>query len=467
MDIDADLLVIGAGAGGLGLSSVATRLGFNVVLLESGKMGGDCLNYGCVPSKALIACAAQAQSLRVGAVFGVGSVEPQIDFAKVMDYVASVVSKIAVHDSVERFESLGVRVIQSAGTFIDENTVMAGEHKIRARKIVLATGSSPLVPNIPGLSDIDYLTNESVFSLREQPKHLIVIGGGPIGCEMAQAFSRLGTKVTMLVRSRVLSKDEPELAKLLKDNLVTEGITIHENCGIDSFSKDGHNIIIKTSTGKVVGTQVLVAVGRVANTDKLNLSNANIAIDKGYIVVNSRLRTTNKKVYAIGDVIGHHAFTHAAEYQVGVIVTNLFFKIPKKVNYRAFPWVTYCSPEFAHVGLKTAEALSLDPKGKTLTWSFTSNDRATTANTTLGKVIISVNARSVVVGASILGPNAGDLIQSWTNVIANKRKIGELANIIVPYPTYAEINKRVSGSYFTDKLFSNKVKSIVKFLYRL
>lgn len=465
-DISTDILIIGAGAGGLGLASVASRLGINVTLLESGKMGGDCLNYGCVPSKALISCAKKMQNCKDADKYGINLQNIEVDFSKVMQYVGSVVQTISVHDSVERFSSLGVNVILEQGEFIGHDKVRAGHNTITAKKIVIATGSSPVVPNVSGLENVKFYTNESIFEITKQPKHLLIIGGGPIGCELAQAFCCLGSKVTMLVRSRILPKEEEELSCLLIDKMKQNGICIHENCDIKEISENSNQISIRTNTGDISGTDLLLAVGRRPNISSLNLSKAGIDINGDNIIVNKKLQTKNKRVYAIGDVVSHHNFTHVAEYHVGILISNFFFKVPKKVDYYALPWVTYCDPELAHVGLRYDTALALDPKTKVLKWDFTANDRAVAESNTTGRIIIYVNSKSVVVGASILGPHAGELIQSWTSIIARKRKISELTNIIVPYPTYSEISKRVSGSYYTDKLFSSKTKAIAKFIFK-
>lgn len=464
-EIFAELLVVGAGAGGLGLSSVASRLGVQVTLLESGKMGGDCLNYGCVPSKALINCGRVSQTIKDAKKYGIKVDSASVDFEKVMSFVGGVVDTIAVHDSVERFTSLGVNVIQHVGKFIGHNKVQAGDYIITAKKIVIATGSSPVVPNIEGISDVRFYTNETIFSIQEQPKHLIVVGGGPIGCELAQAFNSLGSKVTMLVRSHILPKEEKELSDTLINKMQEEGIEIIEKCSIEKLSSNNNDITVHTNKGAINGTTLLFAVGRQANIKGLDLGKAGIDSDGKSVLVNERLQTSNKKVYAIGDVISHHSFTHVAEYHVGILISNLFFKLRKKVNYDALPWVTYCSPELAHVGLYHKDALAKDPKTRQLQWGFDANDRATTSGNTIGKVLVSVNSKSVVVGVSILGPNAGELIQSWTNIIARKRKISELSSIIVPYPTYSEINKRISGSYYTEKFFSKKVKTIARFIF--
>ena len=469
--ITADICVIGAGSGGLSVAAGASQMGAEVVLLEKGKMGGDCLNYGCVPSKALIAAGHAADTIRHAGRFGVNGHEPEVDFPGVRDHVRGVIAAIEPHDSVERFEGLGVTVIQAAGSFTGPGEVVAGDTRIKAKRFVIATGSSAAVPPIPGLDRAPFLTNETVFDLAERPEHLIVIGGGPIGSELAQAQRRLGAKVSLLEMFTVLGKDDPDVTAFARRRLVEDGIDIHEGIAIKEISQDGNGIAAVIEENgqerRILGSHLLVAAGRKANVDGLNLEAAGVAYSPKGIEVDDRLRSSNKKIFAIGDVAGGYQFTHMAGYHAGIVIRNILFKLPAKVNYRAVPWVTFTDPEVAHVGLTEAEARKqFGDKVRALKWSFEENDRAQAERVTEGLVKVVVGARGKVLGASIAGAHAGELIQPWVLAISQGLKIGAMANIIAPYPTLGEVNKRAAGSYYTPSLFSERTRKIVRFLQR-
>ena len=469
--IQADICVIGAGSGGLSVAAGASQMGAKVVLLEKGKMGGDCLNYGCVPSKSLIAAGHAADTVRHAGRFGVNGHEPEVDFLGVRDHVRSVIAAIAPHDSVERFEDLGVTVIQSAGSFTGPGEVVAGDTRIKAKRFVIATGSSAAVPPIPGLDQVPFLTNETVFDLAERPNHLIVIGGGPIGAELAQAQRRLGARVSLLEMFTVLGKDDPEVTAFARKRLVEDGIEIHEGIAIKEVAPQGNGVAVTIEengeTKQLVGSHLLVAAGRKANVGGLNLEVAGVAYSPKGIEVDARLRTTNKKIFAIGDVAGGYQFTHMAGYHAGIVIRNALFKLPAKVDYKAVPWVTFTDPEVAHVGLTEAQAREqYGDKVRALKWSFAENDRAQAEQATEGLIKVVVGARGKILGASIAGLHAGELLQPWVLAISQGLKIGAMANIIAPYPTLGEVNKRVAGSYYTASLFSERTKKIVRFLLR-
>ena len=466
--IKTDLLVIGAGSGGLSVAAGAVQMGADVTLLEGHKMGGDCLNYGCVPSKALIASGKVAWGQSHAQKYGVANVAPQVDYAAAKDHVADVIAEIEPNDSVERFEGLGVRVIQEYGEFLSPTEVKAGDHIITARRIVIATGSSPLVPPIPGLENVPYLTNETLFELREQPEHLLIIGGGPIGLEMAQAHRRLGSKVTVIEGMKALGKDDPELAAIVLENLRAEGIEIEEDALAQEIRGSAGAIEVETKDGRVFkGTHLLMAVGRKANIDKLNLEAAGIERTRNGIKVDSGMRTTNKKVYAIGDVAGGLQFTHVAGYHAGLIIRSALFGLPAKERTDHIPWATYTDPELAQVGLTEAQAR--EKHGDALEvarFHFNHNDRAIAERKTAGLIKVMV-VKGRPVGASIAGYQAGELINLWALVIANKLKMSAVANMVAPYPTIGELNKRAAGAYFSPRLFENpKVKRIVGFVQR-
>lgn len=466
--IHCDIAIIGAGAGGLSVAAVASQLGLRTVLIESEKMGGDCLNFGCVPSKSLLAAAKAAQHFRASGQYGIEPVDPKVNFAKVMAYVASVVETISVNDSVERFTKLGAEVILAKAEFVDATTIRAGNKLVSARRFVIATGSSPAVPPIPGLENIPFYTNETIFELRDQPQHLVIIGGGPIGCELAQAFCYLGVKVTLLEVATIMPKDEPDLVNIIRTSLRKNGVDLLEGVQVKEVRKNQEYIEIvieQNGTERVIsGSHLLLATGRKPNIATLNLTKANIAHSNKGIITNDQLRTTNKKVYAIGDVVGSYQFTHIANYHAGIVIKNAIFKLASKVDYSAIPWVTYTDPELAHVGLLASEAVNSYPDCQIIELPFADNDRAQTESHTTGKIKVIVTKKGKILGCSILGPNAGELILPWIMLIKNRKTLREISDITIPYPTLNEISKRVASEFYKPKLFSTLVKKIVNFL---
>ena len=466
-----DIAIIGAGSGGLSVAAGAAQLGARVVLAEKHKMGGDCLNYGCVPSKALIAAAEAAEVVRTSERFGVNGHEPEIDFLKVNRHVNGVIDSIAPHDSVERFRGLGVDVIEAAAQFTGSSTIVAGDREISARRIVIATGSSAFVPPIPGLRDVPFLTNETVFDLTEAPGHLIVIGGGPIGLELAQAHRRLGSKVTVVEVLSILPKDDPEAAAVVRSRLASEGVSIVERAKVDRVAREGNMIAVMISTGAraqwIEGTHLLVAAGRRPNVSGLGLEVAGIEHGPAGINVDHRLRTTNKRVFAIGDVAGGFQFTHMAGYHAGIVIRNALFNLPAKVDYRAVPWVTYTEPELAHVGHTEASAKLKDASAKSVKWPFEENDRARAERATEGFIKAVVGKGGLIVGATIVGRHAGELILPWVLAVQKRLTMRDMASIIAPYPTLGEVSKRVAGAWFTPQLFSDRTRKVVSLVQRL
>ncbi|MBS9715567.1 dihydrolipoyl dehydrogenase family protein [Pseudohalocynthiibacter aestuariivivens] len=466
--IKTDICIIGAGSGGLSIASGAVQMGADVVLIEGHKMGGDCLNYGCVPSKALIAAGKAAHAMETGAPYGVSPITPKVDYGAAKDHVAKVIGTIAPHDSVERFEGLGVKVISEYGQFISPTEVQAGDTVITARRFVVATGSSPFVPPIPGLDSVPYETNETIFELREKPKHLLVIGGGPIGMEMAQAHRRLGSEVTVIEGMKALGKDDPELAEIVLENLRAEGIEIAEDAMAAEIRGKVGAIEVEVKDGRVFkGSHLLMAVGRKPNLEKLKLDAAGVETHRGGVKVDDSLRTTNRRVYAVGDVASPLQFTHVAGYHAGVVIKSMLFGLPSKVRVDHIPWATYTEPELAQVGLTEAQARETHGDLLEVTRiEFSGNDRAIAEGKTQGLIKVMI-VKGRPVGASIAGPQAGELIGVWALVIANKLKIGAVANMVAPYPTLGEVNKRAAGAYYTPRLFDNpKVKRIVRFVQR-
>jgi pyruvate/2-oxoglutarate dehydrogenase complex dihydrolipoamide dehydrogenase (E3) component len=465
-----DLCVIGAGSGGLAVAAGAVQMGAKVVLIEQGRMGGDCLNYGCVPSKSLIAAGRAAHAMRNAGRFGVDGHEPEVDFLRVRDHVKGVIAAIAPHDSQERFEGLGVEVIRAHACFVGPQEVEADGRRIRARRIVIATGSSPAVPPIPGLAEVPYLTNETVFDLTERPEHLIVIGGGPIGCELAQAHRRLGARVTVLERFDILPKDDPEAVRLVREQLLAEAIDLREHVEVKRIAREGNGVAATVaqsgSEQRLGGSHLLIAAGRRANVDGLGLEAGGIEYGPEGIKVDARLRTSNRRVYAVGDVVGGLQFTHVAGHHASVVLKNILFKLPAKVEDRAVPWVTYTDPELAQVGLTEAQAEERGVEVQAVRWSFAENDRAQTERATGGVAKVLVDRRGRLRGATIVGAQAGELIQIWVLALANGIKIGAMAQFIAPYPTLGEVSKRAAGSYYAPKLFSDRTRRLVRLLMR-
>ncbi len=467
-NIKTDILIIGGGSGGLSLAAGAAQMGADVVLLEGHKMGGDCLNYGCVPSKALLAAGKAAHSREMGAEMGIAPATPEIDFAAARTHVENVIATIAPHDSVERFEGLGVKVIEEYGAFTSPSEVVAGNTKISARRIVIATGSSPFVPPIPGLDTVPYETNETIFALREKPRHLLVIGGGPIGMEMAQAHRRLGCEVTVIEGMKALGRDDPEAAAIVLDALRSEGIEIAEDALAAEVRGTAGALEVACKDGRVFsGSHLLVAVGRKPNTDRLNLKLAGIETTKAGIKVDASLKTTNRKVYAIGDIAGGAQFTHVAGYHAGIVIRSALFGLPAKAREDHIPYATYTTPELAQIGLKEAEAREIHrDKLEIARFDYSGNDRAIADNMTTGFIkVMLVKGRPV--GVTIVGHQAGEHINLWALVLANKMKMSQVAAMVSPYPTIGEISKRAAGAYFSPRLFDSKgVKRMVGLVQR-
>jgi pyruvate/2-oxoglutarate dehydrogenase complex dihydrolipoamide dehydrogenase (E3) component len=462
-----DIAIIGAGSAGLSVAAAAAQFGEKVVLFEKGEMGGDCLNTGCVPSKALLAAGKAAQAHRSSAQFGVTPDDPKVDFAKAMAHVESVISTIAPLDSQERFEGLGVTVIRAAVRFTGANTVEANGISYTARRIVIATGSRAGVPPIPGIHDVPFFTNETIFKNRVLPKHLIIIGGGPIGMEMALAHRRLGAEVTVLEAFQPLGKDDPELAKVVLDSLNAEAIKIRGGIKIERIEKSKTGIRVVAAENEIIeGSHLLVAAGRSANVDGLDLEKAGIDFTKRGITVDQGLRSvSNKRVYAAGDVAGGLQFTHVAGYHAGLIIRNALFRLPVKNRTDIIPWVTYTDPELAHVGLTEKDAKAQHGESvRVLRWQFHENDRALAEGKSKGLVKLVTAKNGRILGCSIVGPNAGDLIAMWTLAITQKLKVSAIAGMVLPYPTLGEAGKRAAITYYAGVTEKPLIRKLIGFL---
>jgi pyruvate/2-oxoglutarate dehydrogenase complex dihydrolipoamide dehydrogenase (E3) component len=470
-----DLCVIGGGSGGLAVAATAARLGVRVALVEKGKMGGDCLNYGCVPSKALIEAGRRAHAMRTSAPFGIAPVEPVIDAAAVNAHVRSVIGEIAPIDSVRRFAGLGVQVFQDAGRFLDASRLAVGDDVITARHFVVATGSTAAVPPIPGLADVPYLTNETIFAQREAIPHLLVVGAGPIGLELGQAYRRLGSRVTVLDAGRALAKADPELSRLVVARLRAEGVEIHETvqiARIDGRRAGGAqqvwaSLIAAEGLRTIEASHVLVAAGRRPNVAGLGLDAAGVAVTAQGITVDRGLRTTNRRIFAIGDVVGGPQFTHVAGHHAGVVVKRALFRLPARVASDTIPWVTFTDPEIAHAGLDEQAARARHRAIHVYRWPFAENDRAQTARATDGFIKVITDKKGRILGATIVGAEAGELIALWALALNRGLNIRAMADWIVPYPTLSEVSKRAALGVYASAATKPAVRRLVRLLGRL
>lgn len=461
-----DICVIGGGPGGLSAAAAAAAFGVPTVLVERGKMGGDCLNTGCVPSKALLAAAKRAEWIRNAGSFGVVVQSIGVNFTKVHDHVQTVIAAVAPANSVEQFTGLGVRVIQASAKFKDHKTVLAGDVEIRARRFVIATGSAPAVPPIPGIDSGPYLTSDSIFDLKERPEHLIVIGGGSVGLEVAQAFRRLGSSVTVLEAAQPLVHDDAECAAVVLGQLEREGMVIQSGVNVIGVSHAGATVTVTIefvgAEQTITGSHLLVATGRKPTVDGLDLEAAGIRHDRSGIVVNRKLKTSNRRVYAIGDcVAGRLKFTHAANYHAGLVIRNALFRLPVRVNNDAVPWVTFTEPELAHAGLTEAQARARRMNIRVARWPYHENDRAQTERETHGHIKVITTRKGRIVGATIVGAQAGELIGMWTLAIARGLNIRAFTGIVLPYPTLAELGKRAAIDFFAPSLTGPWVRRII------
>ena len=440
--IRTDLLIIGAGAGGLSVAAGAAQLGVKVVLLEGDKMGGDCLNYGCVPSKALIAFSNQKKPKQ---------------FIEAMSFVRQAIKEIEPHDSENRFRSLGVNVIREYGRFVDAKTVAAGAYEIQSRRIVIATGAHTSIPKINGLSDIPYYTNQTIFDLAQKPSHLLVLGGGPVGVELAQAFTRIGIKVTIFEKQKILSNFSSEQVKILRCNLLADGVNLKEEASIEEFSQAGSKLTVRLESGeRITGSDLLVATGKLPNLQSLNLNVAGISFSDKGIETDEYLRTKNRKIYAIGDVAQFENFTNVANHHAGIVLKSITTGLKTSTQKEMQPRVIYTTPEIGSVGLSKAQAIKkYGDKLKISRVNFSDNDRAITDDKKLGWIEIYIH-RNLVVGASVIGIGAGELLNFWSFMISNRISIYKVAKTSFAYPTLGEVNKKLVTNYISPKIFKNR-----------
>ncbi len=458
---DYDLCIIGGGAAGLVTAAGAAALGAKVILIEKHRLGGDCLYTGCVPSKTLLHCADVAQTIKTSQDFGLSATIDAIDQNTVMQCVADVIKSIEPNDSPERFREMGVEIVFAEARFIDEDRLIIEGREISARKFVLATGSRPFIPPISGLDFTDYLSNETIFQLTDNVDHLVIIGSGPIGCEMAQSFVRLGSKVSLVSGSSILPREDSDMSAVVQQQFIDEGIELYLNCPVHSVEKlkSGLCVQLNDST-KIVGSHLLIATGRQANIENLGLENAGVMVENKRLKLDARLRTSNKKIYACGDVAGPYLFTHMAEYQAGIVLRNTLFHLPAKAQTKYIPWCTFTSPELARVGLSELEAQQSGIKYRVYIFPFSELDRGITDGETNGMAKIITSPRGKLLGACIVGPHAGELIAEYVLALSQGLNVSALTNTIHIYPTLAQINRRVADQRMKESLTLSRKKWI-------
>ncbi len=468
--LNADLVVIGAGSGGLSVASGAAQLGLKVVLFEKGEMGGDCLNYGCIPSKALIAAANAAHQARSCSALGVDAPQVNVDFTQVMAHVQRTIAAIAPNDSQARFEGLGVQVIRDTAYFLGPRAVATDEVEVSARKIIIATGSRPIIPTIPGLADTPCLTNETIFELKALPERLIVLGGGPIGIELGQAFRRLGSQVVIIGAGPMLGREDRQAAEVVLAQLARDGVELLN--GYTAVRIEAGPIVIIDGPGgerRIDGSHLLVAVGRAPNLEALDLGRGNVAFTPQGVTTDAGLRsTTNRRVFAVGDAAGQGQFTHLAGAHAALVVRRAVFGLPVDARTLALPRVTYCDPELAAIGLSEAEARRQYGENIRIEQiAFAENDRAQAEGDVRGFGKLITKSKGKVLGVTLVGRHAGDHIGTWALAISAGLKLSQLTNMIAPYPTRGEINKRLAGQWYLPALFSNRTRRLVQMLKHL
>ncbi len=473
-ELKAELCVIGAGAAGLAVAGAAVALGVPVVLIEKGRMGGEHLNTGCVPSKAMLAAGHRAETFRTGAPFGIEAARPVVEFDQVNDHVHRVINSVAANSSRERLGGLHIRVIEGEARFLDGRTVAVGQGEdvrfnVRARRFVIATGSKPVQLAVSGIDHCPYFTNETIFDARERPKHLIVIGGGPTGLELAQAFRRLGSEVTVLELNKPLAGEDPECAAIVLDALEREGVTIRSGAKVERVRalRQRIEVVLAGDTEETIqGTDLLVTIGRQPNSMGLNLDAAGVQHGPSGITVNKRFGTSNRRIYAIGDVTGLPHSTHSAQHQAALLVRHMLFRLPVTFRVDEIPRVTFTEPELAHVGLTEERAREVHGTVRLLRWPYLDNDRAQAERETRGHIKVVTDTRGLILGVTIVGAAASEQISAWTLAINHGLNIRAMADLVVPYPTYMEVGKRAAISFFAPKLSTSWVRRLSGFLRR-
>ncbi len=473
---DYDIGILGGGAAGLTIASGAAQFGAKTLLIEKEKsLGGDCLHFGCVPSKTLIRTANVYHLMKNAEKYGLPGVDLKpVDYSEVAKRIQSVIGVIQEHDSKERFCKLGARVEFGNASFTDEHAVRLNGEKYSAKSWVIATGSSPAIPPMEGIDKTPYISNKEIFSLSNLPKSMIAIGGGPISSELAQAFNRLGTKVTVIeLGNQILGVEDKDIADHLMNILISEGITFHLGSSILRVRDLGNakEVVIKNGAGgsslSLRAETILVAAGRQANLQGLGIEGISLAFDRKGLKVDGRLRTNHKHIFAAGDATGAYQFTHAAGYEGGVVLSNAILHLPRETDYTNFPWCTYTDPELASIGMNEKRAAAAGIHYSVWTEEFKANDRSLAEGEAIGKIKLLLNEHEKPIGVQILGPHAGELVSEWVAIMNGKVRLSTIASAVHPYPTLGEINKKVVGNFFSGKIFSEKVKKALKFFFNL
>lgn len=469
--IQADLCIIGAGAAGLAVANSASQLGAETILIEEQKeLGGSSFHHNCIPSKSLISSSKIAQLIKRSESYGINIQKFNIDFKDISSHMQRVKQEVGLSYAAERFEGMGVKIIRGHAEFISQTELKVDDKIIEARRFVIATGSKPAIPPYPGLTDIDYLTNETIFMQETLPKHLIILGGEPFAIEIAQAFARLGSKVTILEIFTMLDQYDPEIVNILRKRFLHENIEIKEKIHIRDIKKDGNQIAVTiqhdNQEEKITGSTLYLAAGRIPHYDHLNLAAAEVEGNVKGIMVDDRLRTTNKRIFAVGDVIGHAPYSHCAQLQASVVIKNALFMWPAKVDYSALSRVTFTDPEIAQVGVMEKELLLQNTKFRTLRWSYGENNRAILDHLSSGIIKVTITPSGRILGASIIGAHAGEIIMPWAMAIKNKMKISAIADVIAPYPTYSVINNEAANIFYLAKILSGRLRKVVNFIQK-
>jgi pyruvate/2-oxoglutarate dehydrogenase complex dihydrolipoamide dehydrogenase (E3) component len=477
-----DLIVIGGGAAGLSTASGCSQLGMKTALVEPHRMGGDCLYYGCVPSKSLLRTAAVARGIRDAGDFGLSvSALPRgeggpADYKPIAERIRGIIGAIAPHDSPDRFRSLGVEVFEQGALFSDPHTLVLDDGKrISARSIVLATGSRPRVLPVPGIEEAGYITNIDIFSLESLPSSLAIIGGGPIGVEMGQAMARLGVRVSIIEAApHILIREDEDMAAIIRERLVKEGVTLVEGVSVEGVSAEavsgqdaGGLKTLKLSDGsELKAEEILMAAGRVGNTENLNIAASGVEVERGFFKVDDRLRTASCHIMALGDCNGRYLFTHAAGSEASLAVRRLAFHLPGRMDYRALPWVTYTEPELASVGLNEVRAREAGTEYRVVSVEMADNDRARAEGETEGRMKILYDGKKRVLGVQIAGPHAGEMLMPGVFAVSEGWKLGKFLGPVYPYPTVSEMYKSAAGKVLGPALFNDRVRTILRLLFR-
>ena len=470
MNYDYHLIVIGAGSAGLVVASAAAGLGAKVALIEKHKMGGDCLNTGCIPSKTFLKSAHLAKDILSADGYGLSAKLGKVDLEKVMARVKRVIAEIAPHDSIERYESLGVQVFSGHAFFIDTHTIEVGGQMLTAKSIVITTGSSPFIPAIKGLDTVPYLTNETIFDLKILPERLIVLGAGPIGLELGQGFCHLGSKVSVIDQdAKLFAKDDPEVSSVMETALTQDGMDFHLSSTIMQIKSVANGILVTIRQGDIIteilGDTLLLALGRKPATQGLGLEKIGLVTDaRGFITTNNQLQTSVRHIYACGDVVGPYLFTHMAGYQARIVVQNAALGLWKKVDYSKVAWTTYTKPEVAHVGYTESIAHARGLFKNAIIINLADIDRAKTENDRYGFLKLILDHQGKIIGATLVSEKAGEMISLATLAIEKKCKPAVFLKILFAYPAESEIFLFAAFSILKTN-FKKWQKNLLKFIF--